>query len=289
MFCDFRAGVLSYATGDCGMKQNTPIYGIIGTDIGYSLSPTIYNQLFAQKNIRAIYNVFDLRNSDLNDFIKSVRLLPLAGFNVTIPHKRAILPLLDRLDFVAEQTQSANLVINRKGVLHGYNTDYEGIRQSVENRLKVSVRGASVVVIGSGGGAQTAYYYLVSHGARAIHVYHRSPASLLRFGAFVRRLPRPASYRPALLEESIDDLGGCDLCINCTPAPITDLAYGNVLRRVKMILELRYGSYDIIKRAHLRGNYMLAVQAARNFKIMTGQEVTVNRVLKIIDGALHHD
>jgi shikimate dehydrogenase len=271
------------------MKQNTPIYGIIGADIGYSLSPTIYNELFAQKHVCAIYNVFELQNSDLNDFIKSVRLLPLAGFNVTIPHKRAILPLLDRLDFVAEQTQSANLVINRKGKLQGYNTDYEGIRQSIENRLKVSVRGANVAIIGSGGVAQTTYYYLVSHGARAIHVYHRSPASLLRFGAFVRRLPRPSSYRPALLEEAIDDLGGCDLCINCTPAAITDLADKSVIRKVKKILELRYGHYDLVKRAHLRGNYMLAVQAVRNFKIMTGQEVTVNRVLKIIDGALHHD
>jgi shikimate dehydrogenase len=271
------------------MKQNTPIYGIIGTDIGHSLSPTIYQELFEQKDIRAIYNIFDLRNSDLSDFIKSARLLPLAGFNVTIPHKRAIISLLDRLDFVAEQTQSANLVINRKGVLHGYNTDYEGIRQSIESRLRLVVRGANVAIIGSGGGAQTAYYYLVSHGARAIHVYHRSPASLLRFGSFVRRLPRPSSYRPALLEDAIDDLTGCDLCINCTPVSITDLADRTVLKRVARIFELRYGNYDLIKRAHLRGNYMLAVQAIRNFKVMTGQEVTANRVLKIIDGALRDD
>ena len=147
----------------------------------------------------------------------------------------------------------------------------------------VDVRGANIAVIGSGGAAQTAYYYLVSHGARSHHVYHRSPASLLRFGSFVRRLPRPSSYRPALLEEAIDDLGGCDLCINCTPAPITDLVEAATIKRIKRIFELRYGNYDLVKRAHLRGNYMLAVQAVRNFKIMTGQEVTVNRVLKIIE------
>lgn len=289
MLCDFSTGVLSYVTGGCGMKQNTSIYGIIGAEIGYSLSPTIYHELFARKQISAIYNIFDLRNSDLNDFVKSVRLLPLAGFNITVPHKRAILPLLDRLDFVAEQTQSANLVINRKGSLYGYNTDYEGIRQSIESRLKVSVRGTNVAIIGSGGGAQTAYYYLVSHGARTLHVYHRSPASLLRFGSFVRRLPRPSSYRPALLEEAIDDLAGCDLCINCTPKAITDLTDRSVLKKVTRIFELRYGSYDLVKRAHLRGNYMLAVQAVRNFKIMTGQEVSINRVMKIIEGALHND
>jgi shikimate dehydrogenase len=271
------------------MKQNTPIYGIIGTDIGYSLSPTIYHELFAQKQICAIYNVFELQSSDLDDFITSVRLLPLAGFNVTIPHKRSILPLLDRLDFVAEQTQSVNLVINRKGKLQGYNTDYEGIRQSIGSRLKIAIRGANVAIIGSGGVAQTAYYYLVSHGARAIHVYHRSPTSLLRFGAFVRRLPRPAGYRAALLEGLIDDLSACDLCINCTPAAISDLVDGNAIKKVKTIFELRYGHYDLVKRAHLRGNYMLAVQAVANFKIMTGQEVTVNRVLKIIEGVLHHD
>ncbi len=271
------------------MSQNTPIYGIVGTDIGYSLSPAIYRGLFAQKHISAVYNVFDLPDSNLRDFVRSVRLLPLAGFNVTIPHKRAILPLLDRLDFVAEQTQSANLVINRRGKLHGYNTDYEGIRQSLVKRLRMSVKGANVSVIGSGGSAQTAYYFLSSHGARTIRVYHRSPASLLRFGAFARRLPRSSCYHPALLESMIDDLAGCDLCINCTPAAITDLVDRGALKRVPRIFELRYGTYDLVKRSHLRGNYMLAVQASQNFRIMTGQEIAVNRVLRLIDGVLQDD
>lgn len=271
------------------MTQNTPIYGIIGNGIGYSLSPAIYRALFAQKQIEAIYNIIDLPQTRIEDFLKAVRLLPLAGFNVTIPHKRAILPLLDGLEYIAEQTQSVNLVINRKGKLQGYNTDYEGIRQSIESRLKMSVRGADVALIGSGGGAQTVYYYLITHGARIVRIYHRSPTSLLAFGKFVRRLPRPSTYRPALIEKSIDDLSGCDLLINCTPAPISDLVDKNALRSAKRIFEMRYGKYDLVKRAHLRGNYMLAVQAVKNFQIMTGQDVTVNRVLRIIDEALADD
>jgi shikimate dehydrogenase len=271
------------------MKQNTPIYGIIGNGIGYSLSPVIYSALFAQLKIDAVYNTFELPHSQLGEFIKAVCLLPLAGFNVTIPHKRAILPLLDGLDFVAERTQSVNLVVNRKGKLQGYNTDYEGIRQSIESRLKLSVRGLDVAVIGSGGAAQTAYYYLVSHGARVIHVFHRSPTSLLRFGSYVRRLPRPATYRPALIERAIDDLPHCELLINCTPAPVSVIADPSALKNAKRVFELRYGNYDLVKRAHLRGNYMLAAQAVRNFKIITGQDVTVNRVLRIIDEALRHD
>jgi shikimate dehydrogenase len=271
------------------MTLNTEIYGIIGDGIDYSLSPIIYNELFSWKNVPAIYNLFDLPVSHLTDFVMAVRLLPLAGFNVTIPHKRAILPFLDRLDWVAEKTQSVNLVINKKGTLIGYNTDYEGIRQSLEARLRFSARGNSATIIGSGGSAQTAYYYLISHGIQSVNVYHRSTVSLLRFGAFVRRLPRPSSYRPSLMDKAIDDLGGSSLCINCTPAPIGDLVEADVLEKTKRIFELRYGNYDLAKRRHLRGNYMLAVQAAKNFKIMTGRDVTVNRALKIIDEALNHD
>ena len=268
---------------------NTSIYGIIGSDIGYSLSPMVYRELFALKQIAAIYNIFDLPDSDLKDFVKSARLLRLSGFNVTIPHKRAIVPLLDRLDWIAEQTGATNLVINRKGSLIGYNTDYEGLRQSIEVRLKCVVKGARVAVLGSGGSAQTVYYYLASRGARSISVYHRSGASLLHFGKFVRRLQKQFGYQAALMDNLIDDLGDCDLCINCTPAPITELVEAATIKKVKRIFELRYGDYPLLKRAHLRGNYMLAVQAARNFKIMTGQEVTVNRVMRIIDGTRAHD
>ncbi len=271
------------------MATNTDIYGIIGANIGYSLSPDIYAELFSFKKIAAVYKVFDLATSDLPDFIKAVRLLPLAGFNITIPHKRAVLPLLDRLDWVAEQTQSVNLVINRKGVLVGYNTDYDGIRQSIETRLKFAAKSSKVAVIGSGGTAQTVYYYLASRGAASISVYHHSTVSLLRFGTFVRKLKRTSQYRQALLEGRIDDLRECDLCINCTPVPITDIVDEDALKKVKRIFELRYGNYDLVKRGHLRGNYMLAVQAARNFKIMTGREVNVNRIMKIIDGAVYHD
>jgi shikimate dehydrogenase len=283
------AGVLSYAENGFEMTTNTSIYGIIGNGIDYSLSPVIYRELFALKNIAAIYNVFNVPDSDLEDFVRSARLLPLAGFNVTIPHKRAMVLLLDRSDRIVKQTGAVNLVINRKGRLIGYNTDYEGLRQSIEVRLRFDVKGARVAVLGSGGSAQTLYYYLASRGARSISVYHRSRASLLHFGKFVRRLLKQSAYRAALMDNLIDDLGDCDLCANCTPAPITELVETAAIKKVRRIFELRYGDYPLLKRAHLLGNYMLAVQAAQNFKIMTGQAVTTNRVMRIIDGTRAYD
>lgn len=269
--------------------NNTGIYGIIGDDINYSLSPVIYRKLFEWKQIDAVYNIFNLKQAELASFVGAVRLLGLNGFNVTTPHKRRILEHIDKADRLTKLTQSANLVINRGGKLYAYNTDFQGVKQSIESLLKYDVKGGNVAVLGSGGAAQTVYYYLVRCSPARITVYHHSPERLLRFGAYARTLQRFTHYRAAIMDGLIDMSTGCDLCINCTPTPLTDLIVGKSIDRIKRIFELRYGEYPLLKRGHIRGDYMLAVQAAASFEAMTGIRVNVTRVVKIINEVLKRD
>jgi shikimate dehydrogenase len=269
--------------------NNTQIYGIIGDGIDYSLSPAIYRELFARKRVNAVYNIFNIKAESLEQFVSAARLLDLSGFNVTIPHKRRVLQYVDKIDRLAALTQSANLVVNRKGLLHAYNTDLQGVKQSIEQGLKYDVKGCDVVMIGSGGAAQTVYYYLVGRRPKRITVHHRSPERLLRFGVYARGLPRFAQYRGALIDSTADLPGDCDLCINCTPAPLTDLLAEDAIDRMRRIFELRYGDYPLLKRKHLRGNLMLAVQAAATFQIMTGIVVSSTSIMRTIEESLAHD
>ena len=271
------------------MNSNYQIFGIIGRNIEYSLSPAIYNALFAHHRVKAIYNIFELSPNELKSFVKAVQLLKFSGFNVTIPYKQRILSCLESADIASTNAQSVNMVINKNGKLQGYNTDLQGIRESCEKALRFDARGQSVAIIGSGGSAHTAYYYLVKQRCARIDVYHHSQSKAKLFRAFAKTLPRSSVYHEYCFQKTVDLRSEYDLCINCTPVAILDLMKTGSLAKLDHILELRYGVYKMISNRHVNGNLMLAVQAAANFKLMTGIDVTSTKVLGIIERALTRD
>jgi shikimate 5-dehydrogenase len=107
-----------------------------------------------------------------------------------------------------------------------------------------------------------------------------------RFDKFSRSLPGPISYNSLVVEGQLVDLAEQELCINCTPVPITKLMSRKALSKAKRILELRYVDFKSSKPSHIGGSYMLAVQAVENFKLMTGIAVNLGVVLRIINKAL---
>ena len=89
------------------------------------------------------------------------------GFNITIPHKVAVIPLLDDLDPLAEKIGAVNTVVNDNGVLKGYNTDASGFLQALlEGGFEP--RGKSIVLLGAGGAARAIAYILVERDARLV-------------------------------------------------------------------------------------------------------------------------
>ncbi len=266
------------------MKAGTAIYGIVGENISYTMSPAIYQTLFTRHQIDAIYNCFDLAVGTLPAFVKTVRILPLAGFNVTIPYKEEVIQYLDRKDAICSATSSANLVINRSGRLCGYNTDYAGIAASIEDRLDCNVRGKDVLMIGSGGVARTAFYYLVRKRAGGITVLHHSRKRERKFSAWAKRVADKTPYLSAMLT-STSAPSSAALCINCTPASLESLFDKSRVKGMNGVFELRYNSGQHSRPGHLMGEYMLSVQAAENFRIMTGISVSLESIMKIIEKA----
>ncbi len=258
------------------------IYGILGENISYSLSPLIYNELFRHHRIAACYARFDIRKRDLQSFVAAARMLPLSGFNITIPYKEAVAGLIDVADPIVQATGATNLVIVNDHRLLGYNTDLDGIRATVENRLHVDVAGKSVLLIGSGGAARTALYYLGLKRAAETTIVMRTSARARRFRAISKRLAPGAAL--SFVSASRITLDGFDLCINCTPIPTRKLLTSQASLGHCAVFDLSYLVDTPIKsRRYADGRYMLAAQAARNFELMTGIEVKVESVLKIIN------
>jgi shikimate dehydrogenase len=120
-------------------------YILIGYPLGHSMSPMIHERLFDIKNREASYELVEISPEDIaskGDFLRQFR-----GFNITIPHKQNIIPLLDEIGESAARYNSVNCVVNEGGKLIGYNTDCDGFIRSVE---KYPMDG-KVLLVGCGG------------------------------------------------------------------------------------------------------------------------------------------
>jgi 3-dehydroquinate dehydratase/shikimate dehydrogenase len=144
------------------LTRKTRVYGVIGNPIGHSLSPQMQNAGFAARKIDAIYLPFLVES--LPDFLEAVGPLGIKGFSVTIPHKERIIARLDGCDPLARQIGAVNTVAVRgKGKLYGYNTDYVGVLQTLERRVRL--RGSRVLIVGAGGAARAVAFALAQAGA----------------------------------------------------------------------------------------------------------------------------
>lgn len=127
-------------------------FKVIGFPIGHSMSPFIHKELFSLKNTEAEYDKLEIDPAKLS-FDFEDKLKELDGFNVTIPHKVAIIGLLDEIDKVAAEYGAVNTVARRDGRYYGYNTDAYGFLKGLEfSSIPLCGR---VLVYGFGGAART--------------------------------------------------------------------------------------------------------------------------------------
>lgn len=128
-------------------------YCIIGDPVHHSLSPGMQNAAFNALGLNCTYIAFRVPAGELEPSIQSLRSIKIAGFNVTIPHKVAVMKYLDELDATAKKAGAVNTVNNIEGVFRGYNTDMHGFIEPLRRR-KVDFDGMSVLLLGAGGAAR---------------------------------------------------------------------------------------------------------------------------------------
>lgn len=149
------------------------LFGVIGNPIGHSISPQMHNDLFAYYGIDAHYHPFLVEKGRLSEAIKGLKSLGAAGFNVTVPFKTEIIPLLDWVDPLAQEIGAVNTVLIKEGNLLGYNTDGPGFLKSLEEELPLPER-PSILIIGAGGAARAIFFTLEKTRPAAIDICNRS-------------------------------------------------------------------------------------------------------------------
>lgn len=136
-------------------------FALTGYPLGHSMSPLIHKELFKICSIDASYALKEIAPSDLEKGIGELKAF--SGFNVTIPHKTAVIPYLDKLSDRASLFGAVNTVDNRDGVLTGYNTDCFGFLKSLE--MSGITLGGEVLLCGSGGVSRMFAFESVMAGA----------------------------------------------------------------------------------------------------------------------------
>lgn len=147
-------------------------YGVLAHPAYHSLSPTMHNAAFKKLNIDAEYKYFDVPKEDLEVFIKNVYDSDIKGFNVSKPHKSAIIKLIDETDSVVENIGAVNTVIRKNNKLYGTNVDWKGIQNSLKEKTKIKDK--NVTVLGAGGAARAALYACKKNNAANITVLNRT-------------------------------------------------------------------------------------------------------------------
>lgn len=234
-------------------------YGCIGEHLPHSFSKIIHTEIGEYA-----YDLKELSPTDLDAFM---RARDFRAINVTIPYKQAVIPYLDTLSPRARAIGAVNTVVNRGGVLCGYNTDHAGMTM-LARRAGIDLAGKRILILGTGGTARTAIAVARDGGAVSVLCASRTPS-----GAAI-------SYREAILRAK-----EIDVIVNTTPCGMfpnvdgaaIDLSHFPALCGV---IDAVYNPLktELILQAEARGIpaagglYMLVAQAVEAARLFTDRQ-----------------
>lgn len=164
-------------------------YGLIGEKLGHSLSRPIHEAIFASLGINADYRMIEIPRECFREETETL-LSGLDGFNITIPYKQEVMPLLAEISLLAEEIGAVNTVTcsDRRG----YNTDAAGFMGMLDHYGIDAAGAAHCYILGSGGTMKTVRACLREMGARGVTVVSRHPGALdeISYGDFYERFPQ---------------------------------------------------------------------------------------------------
>lgn len=275
--------------GGAWPSGRTHVAAVIGDPVRHSLSPALHNAAFDALGLDWAYVAFTVAAGDAARAIAAMRSLGIEGLSVTMPHKRDVAALVDRLSPSAFALGAVNTVVRRGDELFGDNTDGVGFLDALRDDEGFEPEGRMFFVIGGGGAARAVVHAVAGAGAAEVVVANRSGVAAAETAALAGERGRVGDAR---------DAARADVVVNATPigmamastAPIRPSAASEsmptipldpaVLHAGQLVVDLVYHPpvtplvHEARKRgaAACNGLGMLVHQAAHAFKLWTGNE-----------------
>ena len=269
-------------------SASTLHFAVIGDPIGHSKSPLMHNAAFRALGIDADYTAIHVTREGLPAFLESARKT-LSGFNITIPHKNAVLPFLDGITPRAALAGSVNTVSVRDGKLFGDTTDATGLERAVQEVFGLPLKGANVCILGCGGVVRALAFHLADAGCARLRILNRTAEKAAQLTDEILKHASALDCGFAALDDlpSVKNaLDGTNLVIQCTSlglregdgSPINP----DLIPLSACLFDTIYRETDILVRCRERGLRvsgglpMLVHQGAESFRIWTGREAPVD-------------
>jgi len=263
-------------------------FAVIGDPIGHSRSPLMHNAAFRALGIDADYTAVHVTREGLPEFLENARKT-FAGFNITVPHKHAVIPFLDGITPRAALAGSVNTVSVRDGKLYGDTTDGTGLERAVQEVFGLPLKGANVCILGCGGVVRALVFHLADAGCARIRILNRTVEKAAQLTDEI------LAHAPALdcgyaaigdAKQAKEALDGSGLVLQCTSLGLRDgdgsPVDPDLIPLSACLFDTIYRETDILVRCRARGIRvsgglpMLVHQGAESFRIWTGREAPVD-------------
>ena len=285
------------------ISGHTKLLALIGSPVGHSGSPAMYNYCFEKLGLDYAYVAFDVKEDGVKGALDAMRLFHMRGMNVTMPDKVEAARYMDELSPAAQIIGAVNTIVNEEGRLIGHMTDGEGFVNNLKDH-GVSIIGKKMVVAGGGGAATAIQVQCALDGAKEIVIFNKKDSFFERTLMTAEKIKTAvpacvvAVYDIDDAEKMKEELSDADIFVNATivgmkpmedQSIITDLT---LLRPDLVVADIVYNPEEtkLLKDAKaagctcVGGKGMLVWQGASAFQLYTGMEMPVEEVKELLYG-----
>ena len=265
----------------------TRLLALIGQPVEHSLSPRMHNASFAADGLDYVYVALDVRPQDLTSAVRGAVALGFRGFNVTMPHKRTLLPLLDEMDEATRISGAVNTVVVEESKLSGFNTDGGGLVEACQE-AGIGIAGRRVLILGAGGVAASIAFAFAGEGAREMHIVNRNAARGRELSGKLRRAKEEIRVQAYPLGALGEAASRADIIVNATslgmkegdplPIPVKYLDEGRAVCDAVYRPDAETSLVRLTREQGARvasGKRMLLYQGVLAQKLWTGREPNV--------------
>lgn len=283
------------------ISGRTGMFCLIGTPVGHSGSPAMYNYSFQKTGLDNAYPAYDIPLEKTEEAVQALRVLGCKGFNVTMPCKTKVAELVDELSDAAKLIGACNTVVVKDGKLYGNNTDGMGfVRNLKENG--VDVKGKKMTIMGAGGAATAVQVQSALDGAAKISIFNRADefyANAEHTKAKIKEMLPECDVNVYPLEDTeklYAEIKDSDILVNATKVGMKpldgqsliedtsvfrpDLVVADVVynpKETKFVQDAKAAGCKVA----VGGIGMLLWQGAAAFKLFTGEDMPTDEVYEL--------
>ncbi len=271
------------------LTVNTRLVALLGNPLGHSISAQMHNRVYQEMGMDYCYLPFEVAEEDLAVVFAGMKKINFVGCNVTIPHKRAIVDLLDEIDPLAAVIGAVNTVCLTDGRSRGFNTDGAGFLRSLREEAGIVPAGKRFLVFGCGGAARAIAITLANEKAERIILCNRTYQKAVALAEEINQKIAPCASAIKMEQEGQQDhAADADVLINTTSVGMSSCHRAlpcpeACIMAHHTVVDIVYNPYTtlFLQKAREKGATvvhglgMLIYQGAAAFRLFTGREPLV--------------